>query len=164
MIAMALACEPKLLIADEPTTALDVTIQAQVLDLLRSLQHELGMAVLFVTHDLGVVADIADRITVLYAGQIVEVEPVEDLFKRPRHPYSEALMASMPQVAAVGRPLDRHPGSGPAPRRVPRRMPVPPTLQSCCGRVQDRISGNGSENPVHTGWRDHTEWLHVGPR
>src|SRR6202050_5643765 len=89
MIAMALACEPKLLIADEPTTALDVTLQAQVLELLLRLQNELGMSILFVTHDLGVVAEIADRITVLYAGQTVEIESVEDLFKRPHHPYSE---------------------------------------------------------------------------
>jgi peptide/nickel transport system ATP-binding protein len=119
MIAMALACEPRLLIADEPTTALDVTIQAQVLELLRRLQNELGMAILFVTHDLGVVAEIADRITVLYAGQTVEVEPVEDLFKRPHHPYSEALMASMPQVAAVGQPLTVIPGHVPRPGEFP---------------------------------------------
>ena len=119
MIAMALACEPKLLIADEPTTALDVTIQAQVLELLRRLQNELGMSILFVTHDLGVVAEIADRITVLYAGQTVEVEPVEDLFKHPHHPYSEALMASMPQVAAVGQPLTVIPGHVPRPGEFP---------------------------------------------
>jgi peptide/nickel transport system ATP-binding protein len=119
MIAMALACEPKLLIADEPTTALDVTIQAQVLELLRRLQNELGMAILFVTHDLGVVAEIADRITVLYAGQTVEVEPVEDLFKRPHHPYSEALMASMPQVAPPGQPLTVIPGHVPRPGEFP---------------------------------------------
>jgi peptide/nickel transport system ATP-binding protein len=119
MIAMALACEPKLLIADEPTTALDVTIQAQVLDLLRRLQSELGMAILFVTHDLGVVAEIADRITVLYAGQTAEEAPVDELFKKPRHPYSEALMASMPQVATVGQPLTVIPGQVPRPGEFP---------------------------------------------
>ncbi len=119
MIAMALACEPKLLIADEPTTALDVTIQAQVLDLLARLQSELGMAILFVTHDLGVVAEIADRITVLYAGQTAEVAPVDQLFKKPRHPYSEALMASMPQVATVGQPLTVIPGQVPRPDEFP---------------------------------------------
>ena len=119
MIAMALACEPKLLIADEPTTALDVTIQAQVLDLLGRLQAELGMAILFVTHDLGVVAEIADRITVLYAGQTAEVATVDELFSKPRHPYSEALMASMPQVAAVGQPLTVIPGQVPRPGEFP---------------------------------------------
>jgi peptide/nickel transport system ATP-binding protein len=119
MIAMALACEPKLLIADEPTTALDVTIQAQVLDLLRRLQSELGMAILFVTHDLGVVAEIADRITVLYAGQTAEEARVDELFRKPRHPYSEALMASMPQVAPVGQPLTVIPGQVPRPGEFP---------------------------------------------
>ncbi len=119
MIAMALACDPKLLIADEPTTALDVTIQAQVLDLLSRLQSDLGMAILFVTHDLGVVAEIADRVTVLYAGQTAEVATVDELFKKPRHPYSEALMASMPQVATVGEPLTVIPGQVPRPGEFP---------------------------------------------
>jgi peptide/nickel transport system ATP-binding protein len=119
MIAMALACEPKLLIADEPTTALDVTIQAQVLDLMARLQRELGMAILFVTHDLGVVAEICDRITVLYAGQTVEEATVEEVFAHPRHPYSEALMASMPQVAPVGQPLKVIPGQVPRPGEFP---------------------------------------------
>ncbi len=119
MIAMALACEPKLLIADEPTTALDVTIQAQVLDLLARLQSELSMAILFVTHDLGVVAEIADRITVLYAGQTAEEARVDELFRKPRHPYSEALMASMPQVATVGQPLTVIPGQVPRPGEYP---------------------------------------------
>src|SRR4029077_6279552 len=102
MIAMALACRPKVLIADEPTTALDVTIQAQVLDLMRSLQEQLGMAMLFVTHDLGVVADICDRVVVMYAGQVVEETTVPALFSRPRHPYADALLASMPQLGASG--------------------------------------------------------------
>jgi peptide/nickel transport system ATP-binding protein len=119
MIAMALVCEPKLLIADEPTTALDVTIQAQVLDLLRRLQAEFGMAILFVTHDLGVVAEIADRITVLYAGQTVEVGSAQEMYERTRHPYTEALMASMPQVAPVGRPLTVIPGQVPRPGEMP---------------------------------------------
>jgi len=119
MIAMALACNPKLLIADEPTTALDVTIQAQILDLLRHLQRELGMAILFVTHDLGVVAEICDQVTVLYGGQTVEQAPVADLFARPRHPYSAALMASMPQSAEVGQPLRTIPGVVPRPEEMP---------------------------------------------
>jgi peptide/nickel transport system ATP-binding protein len=119
MIAMALACQPKLLIADEPTTALDVTIQAQVLELIRSLQATLGMAVLFVTHDLAVVAEICDRVVVMYAGQVVEQAPVGELFARPRHPYTQALLASMPQVAAVGGRLTVIPGQVPRPDQLP---------------------------------------------
>lgn len=105
MIAMALMCDPKLLVADEPTTALDVTIQAQILDLLRNLQREFAMSVLFVTHDLGVVAEVCDRVTVLYAGQVVEERSVDALFAAPRHPYTEALLASMPQLADPGEDL-----------------------------------------------------------
>lgn len=100
MIAMALACEPKLLIADEPTTALDVTIQAQIMELILGLRGETGMAVLLITHDMGVVAQMADRVLVMYAGQIIEQAPVLELFDRPAHPYTRALMAAMP---AVGR-------------------------------------------------------------
>jgi peptide/nickel transport system ATP-binding protein len=100
MIAMALCCEPKLLIADEPTTALDVTVQAQVLDLVRDIQADAGLAMLFITHDLGVVADVCDRVIVMYAGQIVEEAPVVDLFHRPSHPYSAGLLRAMPEMAA----------------------------------------------------------------
>jgi peptide/nickel transport system ATP-binding protein len=119
MIAMALACDPKILIADEPTTALDVTIQAQILDLLRRLQHELGMGIVFVTHDLGVVADLCDEVTVLYAGQTVEHAEVADLFARPRHPYTAALMESMPQAAPPGDHLRVIPGTVPRPDEMP---------------------------------------------
>lgn len=101
VIAMALASEPKLLIADEPTTALDVTIQAQILDLLRALKTRLGMSILLITHNLGIVGDLADRVAVMYAGQIVELAPALDLLKRPRHPYTRALLNSVPQL---GRP------------------------------------------------------------
>ena len=97
MIAMAIACNPKLLIADEPTTALDVTIQAQILDLLRSLQRERGMALVLITPHLGVVSDMAQRVAVMYAGQIMEQQPAQALFQRPRHPYTEALMAALPE-------------------------------------------------------------------
>ena len=97
MIAMAIACNPKLLIADEPTTALDVTIQAQILDLLRSLQRERGMALVLITHNMGVVSDMAQRVAVMYAGQIMEQQPAQALFQRPRHPYTEALMAALPE-------------------------------------------------------------------
>src|SRR5213080_303374 len=98
MIALALSCKPELLIADEPTTALDVTIQAQILDLIKRLQRELGMGVIMITHDLGVVAESCDRVVVMYAGRKVEEASVLDLFDRPRHPYTRALMASMPAL------------------------------------------------------------------
>ena len=99
MIAMALLCDPEVLIADEPTTALDVTIQAQILKLIKDLQHEFGYTIVFITHDLGVVANVADRVAVLYAGQIVELGTVEDVFYDPRHPYTWAMLSSLPQLA-----------------------------------------------------------------
>jgi oligopeptide transport system ATP-binding protein len=98
MIAMALSCDPKLLIADEPTTALDVTIQAQILDLIMQLRRELGMAVIMITHDLGVVAGVADKINVMYSGYIVESAPAEELFSKPRHPYTLGLLRSIPRI------------------------------------------------------------------
>jgi len=98
MIAMALSCDPKLLIADEPTTALDVTIQAQILDLIGQLRKDLGMAVIMITHDLGVVAGVADKINVMYSGYIVESAPAEDLFTKPRHPYTLGLLRSIPRI------------------------------------------------------------------
>jgi peptide/nickel transport system ATP-binding protein len=98
MIAMALSCDPTLLIADEPTTALDVTIQAQILDLLRDLQKRLGMAILIITHDLGVIAEIADEVVVMYAGKIVESGPVRDLFADPQHPYTIGLLGSIARM------------------------------------------------------------------
>jgi peptide/nickel transport system ATP-binding protein len=118
MIAMALSCEPKLLIADEPTTALDVTTQAQILELLASLQEQRQMAMIFVTHDLGVIADIADDVVVMYAGQVAEQTTAADLFERPHHPYSEALLASMPQLAAPGTDLKVIAGQVPRPDEV----------------------------------------------
>lgn len=97
MIAMALACRPRLLIADEPTTALDVTIQAQILDLMQDLQEELGMGIMLITHDLGVIAETADNVVVMYLGRTVESAPVEELFENPRHPYTKALLRSIPR-------------------------------------------------------------------
>jgi oligopeptide transport system ATP-binding protein len=99
VIAIALSCQPKILICDEPTTALDVTIQAQILKLLKDLQREYNYTIVFITHDLGVVANIADRVAVLYAGQIVELGTVEEVFYDPRHPYTWALLSSLPQLA-----------------------------------------------------------------
>ena len=137
MIAMALACDPKLLIADEPTTALDVTIQAQILELLDELRKSRELAVLLITHDLGVVAEVADRVAVMYTGKIVEESPVDELFARPKHPYTEGLLRSVPKLTAadvikkqrletiegtVPRPTDLPPGCHFAPR-CPYRMP-----------------------------------------
>ncbi|MXQ12175.1 ABC transporter ATP-binding protein [Microvirga makkahensis] len=98
MIAIALAANPKVLIADEPTTALDVTVQAQILDLLRKLQKERGLSLVFITHDLGVIAEIADRVLVLYAGRVAEIAPVRKIFDNPQHPYTRALLASIPEI------------------------------------------------------------------
>lgn len=98
MIAIGLCCEPRLLIADEPTTALDVTIQAQILDLMRRLKRELGMTIMFITHDLGVVAEMADRVVIMYAGKVVEQAPVKTLFKRPMHPYTQGLLKCIPRI------------------------------------------------------------------
>jgi oligopeptide transport system ATP-binding protein len=120
MIAMALVCRPSLLIADEPTTALDVTIQAQILDEMRLLQQQLDMGILFVTHDLGVVAEIADRVAVMYAGQLVESGPVRDLLRQPRHPYTRGLLNSVPRPGGDRRtPLRAIKGIVPDPRHPP---------------------------------------------
>lgn len=118
MIAMALACGPSVLIADEPTTALDVTVQAQILDLMLGLVEEAGMALLLITHDLGVVAEMADRVAVMYAGRIVETAPVRSLFSSPAHPYTAALFESLPSAATPNRPLASIPGSVPNPAAV----------------------------------------------
>ncbi|MGD1086633.1 MAG: ABC transporter ATP-binding protein [Verrucomicrobiota bacterium] len=120
MIAMALAGEPKLLVADEPTTALDVTIQAQILDLLRDLKERLGMAILLITHNLGIVGDMADRVAVMYAGQIVELSPARELLRRPLHPYTRALMNSVPKLRGGAGRLPAIPGG------VPRIGSFPP--------------------------------------
>jgi oligopeptide/dipeptide ABC transporter ATP-binding protein len=120
MIAMALASEPKLLVADEPTTALDVTIQAQILDLLHELKQRLGMAILLITHNLGIVGDMADRVAVMYTGQIVEMAPAAELLRRPLHPYTRALMNSVPKLHGGAERLSAIPGN------VPRIGNFPP--------------------------------------
>ena len=119
MIAMALACEPRLLIADEPTTALDVTIQAQILDLMHRLQQETGTAIVLITHDLGVVAEVADDVVVMYAGRVVEQAPVRSLFAQPQHPYTVGLLGSIPPLHGVRHRLAAIEGQVPSPLRMP---------------------------------------------
>ena len=119
MIAMALACQPELLIADEPTTALDVTIQAQVLDLMRELQKEMGTSIAFITHDLGVVSEMCDRVVVLYCGEVVEEAKAEDLFENPKHPYTEGLLSTLPKFGQKGR-LETIPGVVPSAGKFPQ--------------------------------------------
>ncbi len=133
MIAMALACEPKLLIADEPTTALDVTIQAQILDLLRMLVVDRGTALVMITHDLGVVAGMCERVNVMYAGTIVEAGTADDVFAQPRHPYTLGLLQSVPRLD-VGRQLALHPIPG-----QPRNMLSPPTACPFAPRCRYRV-------------------------
>ncbi len=142
MIALALSCNPSLLIADEPTTALDVTIQAQILDLLRRLQAEIGMSILFITHNLGVVAEIADEVAVMYAGRVVEQGPVGGLFARQRHPYTRGLLACIPDARR-----DRIPGQGRAllnaiPGNVPSPLALPPGCSYAprCPLVEERCT------------------------
>ena len=139
MIAMALACRPAILIADEPTTALDVTIQAQILELLKRLQAELGMAVLLITHDLGVVAETADRVAVMYAGQVVEYCESRAAFRRTLHPYTGGLLASLPRLGGQRETLRVIPGTVPNPARFPpacRFHPRCPVVQDRC-RLHD---------------------------
>jgi oligopeptide/dipeptide ABC transporter ATP-binding protein len=136
MIAMALACKPKLLIADEPTTALDVTIQAQILELLRKLQRDSGMSILLITHDLGVVAENADAVAVMYASRVVEYATVEDLFDRPQHPYTEGLFRSIPKLETVEERLETIPGTVPNPAKFPSGCKFHPR----CPRTRDAAS------------------------
>ncbi|WP_432039708.1 ABC transporter ATP-binding protein [Streptomyces cucumeris] len=133
MIAMAIALEPELIIADEPTTALDVTVQAQVMDLLDELRREYAMGLILITHDLGVVADVADEIAVMYAGRIVETAPVQELYRRPAHPYTRGLLASIPRVDHRGKELYAIKGLPPSLLSVPTGCPFHPR----CPRAQE---------------------------
>ena len=145
MIAIALACDPKVLIADEPTTALDVTIQAQILELMKDLRDRLGMAVIWITHDLGVIAGIADRVMVMYGGQVVEHAPVKELFRNPQHPYTKALLKTVPSL------------SGERAKRLTVIEGQPPILSSApsaCSfrdRCPQAMSRCGTENPTRYG-------------
>jgi peptide/nickel transport system ATP-binding protein len=147
MIAMALACEPELLIADEPTTALDVTIQAQILDLIRNLRDQMGTSVILITHDLGVVAEMCDRVAVMYAGEIVEQTDVTTLFRTPRHPYTRGLIASIPLVGDVRDELSVIPGNVPNLINLPKGCRFAPR---CASRVAE---GNVMAIDVHPGLR-----------
>lgn len=129
MIAMALACEPRLLIADEPTTALDVTIQAQVLDLMNELKQKLNASIIFITHDLGVIAEMSDRVMVMYAGKVVEVATVVDIFKDPKHPYTIGLICSKPDMATSSTRLHVIPGNVPDLSNLPEGCPFHPRCE-----------------------------------
>jgi peptide/nickel transport system ATP-binding protein len=145
MIAMALSCEPKLLIADEPTTALDVTIQAQILDLMRNLREQTGTAIILITHDLGVVAEMCDRVAVMYAGEIVEQTDVTTLFRSPRHPYTRGLIGSIPVIGDVREQLSVIPGNVPNLIDVPKGCRFAPR---CASRVAE---DNAMAIDVHPG-------------
>ncbi len=135
MIAMALSCHPDLLIADEPTTALDVTTEAQILSLMRTLQRELGMAIMFITHNLGVVAQMTERVIVMYMGKVVEDASVDALFYDPKHPYTQALLRSIPKMGSkvgwLGQPARVDPRHRAGPLHHAQGLPVPPALQGC---------------------------------
>ncbi|HEY6430734.1 MAG TPA: ABC transporter ATP-binding protein [Acetobacteraceae bacterium] len=152
MIAMALACRPRLLIADEPTTALDVTIQAQILDLLLDLRDELGMAIIIITHNMGVVAETADRVLVMYAGRIVEQSPVNLLFDRPLHPYTRGLLACVPSMADARERLLAIPGTLPDPRHRPpgcRFAPRCPHALPACSAAIPTLEPGAPGGPDH---------------
>ena len=160
MIAMALACEPRILIADEPTTALDVTIQAQMLELMDDLQQKLGMAIVFITHDLGVVAEIADRVVVMYAAQVVETAPVEEIFNTPRMPYTAGLMGSIPRLGASLRKerLKAIPGTVPALTRLPTGCRFHPRCgfaTAACATAEPALEAAGGGHMIRCArWRE----------
>jgi oligopeptide/dipeptide ABC transporter ATP-binding protein len=154
MIAMALAAKPLVLIADEPTTALDVTIQAQILTLMRGLMREVQTSILFITHDLGVIAEIADRVAVMYAGQIVEEGNVQDLFSNPLHPYTQGLLGSLPKLSELDKEIEQLPGSVPDAMNPPKGCSFHPR----CKHVTDQcrmttpkfvVSGSGHKVACH---------------
>jgi peptide/nickel transport system ATP-binding protein len=139
MLAIALCCEPKVLIADEPTTALDVTVQAKVLDLIRDLQHEMGLAVLFISHDLGVVAEMCDQVAVMYAGQIVEHSPADDVFFHPQHPYTAALLEAIPRTDLAGGRLVAIPGVVPPAHAWPSGCRFHPRCAYATDRCEEEV-------------------------
>ncbi|MFW5806388.1 MAG: ABC transporter ATP-binding protein, partial [Spirochaetota bacterium] len=156
MIAMALSCNPKLLIADEPTTALDVTIQAQILELMRDLKDRIQTAVLFITHDLGVIAEMSDRVAVMYAGKLVEEADVTTLFHEPKHPYTQGLIGSRPSVDTEHERLDFIPGNVPNPLEMPGGCPFHPR---CRHAMEICTAEMPAERNLKTGHRVAC-WLH----
>ena len=155
MIAAGLACEPSILIADEPTTALDVTIQAQIIDLVKKLRREIGMSVIWITHDLGIVAGLADRVAVMYAGKIVEFAPVDELFKNPQHPYSKGLLNSLPRLDTRSEePLEAIEGFPPNLIDYPNTCPF---LERCSSRTEQcqKPPAQQALTPSHQVWCHH---------
>ncbi|PZD97358.1 ABC transporter ATP-binding protein [Paenibacillus sambharensis] len=149
MIAIALCCEPELLIADEPTTALDVTIQAQILDLMKKLNEETGTAILMITHDLGVVAETCHRVVVMYAGKVVEEGSVKDIFYKPRHPYTRGLIRSIPKMDSDGGRLYSIPGSVPLPGTITEGCRFAPRCEHAYERCRTEIPELQGEEPGH---------------
>jgi oligopeptide/dipeptide ABC transporter ATP-binding protein len=147
MIAMALSCNPQILIADEPTTALDVTIQAQILDLLRDLQQKVGLAIMLITHDLGVVAEMAHEVVVMYAGKVVERAPVKEIFAQPKHPYTQGLLNSIPVLSKDPTGKVKKSRLEPIPGIVPSLLDLPPgcRFQERCKFVKDECKGQEPE-------------------
>lgn len=158
MIAMALACHPELLVADEPTTALDVTIQAQIMDLLVKLQREVGMALLLITHNLGIVAGVAHRLYVMYAGRIVESGPVEEVLEAPAHPYTRGLLAAVPSLEEAGRALTGIEGTVPNPMHLPPGCAFHPRCPFCrdrCRKEEPTLEPHGEGRAVRCHfWRE----------
>lgn len=150
IIAMALACNPHLLIADEPTTALDVTIQAQVLDLMQKLREKYGTSMLMITHDLGIVAEVCDEVSIMYAGHIVEHGTLEDIFNHTSHPYTEGLFGSLPDIEKRSEELKPIPGLMPDPTNLPSGCPFHPRCKYCQDICKSRIPGRTELSDTHT--------------
>lgn len=157
MIAMAMSCDPELLIADEPTTALDVTIQAQILDLMRELSGRQGTSIMLITHDLGVVAEMCNRVVVMYAGQVVEQADVYTLFESPSHPYTQGLMRSIPKVDADQARLDSIPGNVPLPGSVKQGC----RFASRCPHVEARCLSDAPPLFELENGQQSRCWMHV---
>ena len=160
MIAMALACEPMLLIADEPTTALDVTIQAQVLDLMNELKQKINASIIFITHDLGVISEMSDRVMVMYAGKVVEVAPALDIFKNPKHPYTIGLISSKPDMSTESTRLHVIPGNVPDLSNLPEGCPFSPR----CDKVMDICYNSFPREKVLDGEHRISCWLYNNER
>ena len=141
VIAIALACNPELLLADEPTTALDVTIQAQILDLMNKLKKEIGTSILFITHDLGVVAEVCDQVVVMYCGRVVEKGSVYDIFDKPSHPYTEGLLNSIPKLGEYVEELESIPGNVPNPKYMPKGCKFAPRCKYAFDRCREEEPG-----------------------